>query len=144
MSDGRATWKELASVVGLSPPAVRDRVRRLESEGVIREYVARVSPEAAGLPILAYVLLTASDPSYHEAILKWARDASRVQECHVVAGESDYLLKVRAEDMPELDRYLRADVRARPGVIRSQTLMVLHTTKETTGLPLRDAAGITS
>ncbi|MDX1394302.1 MAG: Lrp/AsnC family transcriptional regulator [Gemmatimonadota bacterium] len=133
---GRSTWRELGELVGLSAPAVAERVRRLEADGCILGYEARVSPEAVGLPIVALVFLAAEAPSYHDDILRWAREAPGVQECHVVAGDFDYVFKIHARNTRELDDYLRTKVRAIPGVSRSRTTIVLTTVKDSRRLPL--------
>src|SRR6059058_5997341 len=93
-TNGRATWAELAGVLGLSAPAAADRVRRLEERGVITGYAALVNPEAVGLGLTAFVAATLERPTHRDAFLQRIQELPEVQECYHIAGEADYLLKV--------------------------------------------------
>jgi Lrp/AsnC family leucine-responsive transcriptional regulator len=135
MRDGRATWTELASLIDLSAPSTAERVRKLEATGLIEGYTACVNPRALGYSLLAFVALSAADPAHHEEILHWINNAGEVQECHIVAGEHDYLLKVRCRDAEHLERFLREQIRSLAGV-RTTTTVVLLTTKETAAVPV--------
>ena len=140
MRDGRSTWAELAQLLGLSAPAAADRVRRLEERGVIRGYSAVVDPEAVGLGVTAFVTVTLEGPEHRAGFLGWVDDAPEVQECHHVAGEGDYLMKVRCATMRDLERVVSDGVKGLAGVARTRTMVVLSTRKETTVLPLRPAS----
>src|SRR4051794_24025968 len=94
MSHGRASWAELAQQLGLSAPAVAERVHRLEERGVIRGYAALVDPEAVGSSLSAFVAVTLERPSDRAAFLALVQRLPEIQECHHVAGDDDYLLKV--------------------------------------------------
>jgi Lrp/AsnC family leucine-responsive transcriptional regulator len=101
-ANGRLTMKALAERVGLSSPAMIERVRRLEDRGVIAGYRAIVPPAALGRSIAAYI--TASVESRHvDAFLASLRDDLSVVECHRVAGAAAYLLKVQVADMAALE-----------------------------------------
>lgn len=136
MAEGRITWTELAARVGLSAPSAAERVRKLEEAGFIEGYAALVNPVALGNTTLAFVALSVTDPAYHESVLRWVRNTDEVQECHIIAGEHDYLLKVRCRDPEQLERFLREDVRSLPGVSGTRTTVTLSTPKETTRIPL--------
>lgn len=136
-SDGRVTWADLAGEVGLSPPSVAERVRKLEESGVIRGYAARVDPAAVGAGTLAFVAVTASGPEPYRRIGEWAERSPEIQECHAITGENDYLLKVRCRDTADLGRFLREELRAIDGVARTVSTVVLETLKETPTVPLR-------
>jgi Lrp/AsnC family leucine-responsive transcriptional regulator len=71
--------------------------------------------------------------------MKWARSTPEVQEFHIIAGEYDYLLKIRCRDSGHLERLLRKDVRAVAGVLRTNSTIVMATKKETSAVPLKDA-----
>lgn len=136
MGHGRATWAELAEGLGLSGPATADRVRRLEERGVIRGYAALVAPEAIGLPLTAFIAVTLERPRDRVVFLERVRALPEVQECHHVAGEDDYLLKVRCAGPRDLDRVISDELKDAPGVVRTRTAIVLTTEKDTIALPL--------
>ena len=136
MRQGRTTWAEIAVMLGLSSPAAGDRVRRLEERGVIRGYVALVDPEALGCDWIALVAVTLERPEHREPFLLKVRALPEVQECYRVAGDDDYILKVRCRNAQDLDRVVSDELRSLAGVSRTRSTIVLATEKETTALPL--------
>lgn len=128
--DGRATWATLAGLVGLTPPSVAERVRRLEAAGVIRGYHARLDPARLGVSVLAFTAVSVSTPWDHARFIAWAAGSDPVEECHTVAGEFDYLLKIRCRDPEDLEAFLRTQVRSIEGVVRTSTSIALLTAKE--------------
>lgn len=135
---GRESWTRLAELLGVTGPAAAERVRRLEERGVIRGYAALLDPEAVGASLMAFVAVTLRRPKHRRAFLKRVAALTEVQECHHVAGDDDYLLKVRCSDTGHLDRVLSEELKGVPGVLRTRTTIVLGTVKETTVLPLPD------
>ena len=133
---GRESWTRLAELLGVTGPAAADRVRRLEERGVIRGYAALLDPEAVGARLTAFVAVTLEHPKHRRAFLKRVDALAEVQECHHVAGDDDYLLKVRCSGTAHLDHVLSEELKGVPGVLRTRTTIVLGTTKETTVLPL--------
>ena len=141
MLEGRSTWSELARLLGLSAPAAADRVRRLEERGVIRGYSAVVDPEAVGLGVTAFVAVTLERPEHRDGFLGWVDGAPEVQECHHVAGEGDYLLKVRCAAVRDLEAIVSEEIKGLHGVTSTRTTVVLSTRKETPVLPLPPPSG---
>lgn len=139
MEHGRTTWADLAATVGLSPPSTAERVRKLEDRGVIRGYRTHVDPDSLGFPLLAFVSVSSADPDGHEALLSWAAETAEVQECHIVAGDYDYLLKVRCRGTRHLERLLRKGVRSLPGVAKTHSTVVLATHEESASFPVPEA-----
>lgn len=134
--NARTTQADIAKVVGLAPSAVLERLRKLETKGAIREYVAAVDPHAANRALLAFVAVRTSEfgpeqPSAH-ALAK----IPEVLEVHHVAGEDCYFLKVRAKDAEHLGLLLREQIAATPGVTSTRTTIVLETVKETARIPI--------
>jgi Lrp/AsnC family transcriptional regulator, leucine-responsive regulatory protein len=123
--DGRATFAEIGQLVGLSPSTVHDRVRRLERTGAIRGYRAEVNPETLGLFVTALVSATPLDPKQPDDLPdRVRREFPEVEDCHSVAGDENYILKVRTRtpaDLEDLLRRLRdkAEVRTRTTVVLS-------------------------
>jgi Lrp/AsnC family leucine-responsive transcriptional regulator len=138
---GRESWTRLGEMLGVTGPAAAERVRRLEERGVIRGYAALIDPTAVGASLTAFVAITLRRPKHRRAFLKRVAALAEVQECHHVAGDDDYLLKVRCSDTGHLDRVLSEELKGVPGVLRTRTTIVLGTVKETTVLPLPDEDG---
>ncbi len=141
MREGRSTWSELARLLGLSAPAAADRVRRLEERGVIRGYSAVVDPEAVGLGVTAFVAVTLERPEHRAGFLGWVDGAPEVQECHHVAGDCDFLLKVRCAAVRDLEAIVSEEIKGLHGVTSTRTTVVLSTRKETPVLPLPPPPG---
>jgi Lrp/AsnC family leucine-responsive transcriptional regulator len=138
--DARVTWADLGDALGLSAPAAAERVRKLQDAGTIRGFAARLDPDAAGFPLLAFVAVTLARQSARAGFLKAVREHHLIQECHPVAGDDDFLLKIRCRTMAELDALLSVELKGRLGIARTRTTIVLGTAKETTRLPVSTAA----
>ncbi len=104
-ADPRLTTAELGRRVGMSSPAVAERLRRLEERGVIRGYHLELDPAALGLPIAAYVRVR-PDPGQLPRVAELARAIPEVVECHRVTGEDCFFLKVHLPAIDQLDRLL--------------------------------------
>jgi Lrp/AsnC family leucine-responsive transcriptional regulator len=139
-ADGRVTWAELASELGLSPAAAAERVRRLERQGVIRGYAAIVEPAALGLGLTALVGVTLARHRGRPVFLRRIQQLAEIQECHHVTGDYDYLLKVRCADTLALERLINDQLKDEAGVAETRTLIVLSTAKETSSLPMPSAS----
>lgn len=137
--DGREAWARIGERVGLTGPAVAERVRRLEQQGVVRGYAALLAPERVGFPLTAFVSVTLETPHHRRAFLARLASLPEVQECHHVTGDDDYLLKVRCRGPADLDRLLTAQLKGGPGVVRTRTLVVLRSEKESVGFPPLEA-----
>ncbi len=133
--DARATQQYLAKKVGLSQPSVADRIRKLEETGVITRYVARVDARKLGQDVTAFIGVGIEHPKYFDAFAKRVLALPEVQECHRVAGNDSYLLKVRAANTAALDGLLVERLRTIPGVTRTQTTIVLTSIKEDSYVP---------
>lgn len=136
MDQGRTTWAELGAILGLSPPAAADRVRRLEERGIIKGYSALVEPETVGNQVSAFIGVTLELPKHRVGFLERIKEMPEIQECHHVAGEGDYLLKVRASSIKNLEKIVSDDLKGLPGVVKTHTSIILSTLKETPVLPL--------
>ncbi len=101
----RLTLSELGRRVGMSSPAVAERIRRLEESGVIRGYRLELDPAALGLPLAAYVRVR-PNPGQLSRIAELARSIPEVVECHRVTGEDCFILKVYLPAIDQLDRLL--------------------------------------
>lgn len=129
-ADARMTQQEIAKRVGLSQPSVADRIRKLEEAKVILGYVARVDATRLGKDITAFVGVGIEHPKYFEGFGRKVLALPEVLECHRVAGQDSYLLKIRTENTATLDRLLVEVLRTIPGVTRTHTTIVLSSAKE--------------
>ena len=125
-ANGRASYAELARAVGLSSPAVHDRVGKLEASGVITGYSAVVDPRSVGLDVTALVGVIESDKVDDAGVEEALRQMSEIQDCWRVAGTEDYVVKVRVADMAALESAINSMNRIR-GVARTRTTVVLST-----------------
>ncbi len=139
MIDGRATWAELAAELGLSAPAAAERVRKLEERKIIRGYAAIVDPAQTGYELTAFVSVTLDRPQHRSKFTRALEKMPEVVECHHVAGDFDYLLKVRCRGTADLDGLLSNRIKELPGIARTRTTIVLGTLKESIVAPLASA-----
>jgi Lrp/AsnC family leucine-responsive transcriptional regulator len=138
--NARTTQSELARTVGLSQPAVAERIRKLEERGVITGYEARVDATKVGIDVAAFIGVGIEHPKFFEGFTKKVKDLDEVLECHRVAGEDSYLLKVKTRNTRSLDHLLVDVLRTIPGVTRTQTTIVLASIKEDTYVEAAPAA----
>jgi Lrp/AsnC family transcriptional regulator, leucine-responsive regulatory protein len=128
LADGRMSYTDLGRATGLSTSAVHQRVRRLEQRGVIRGYAAIVDPEAVGLALTAFISVKPFDPSAPDDVPERLSDVREIEACHSVAGEENYILKVRVGTPGELE-HLLTRIRSQAGV-STRTTVVLSTPYE--------------
>jgi len=133
---GRESWAALGETLGMTGPAAAERVRRLEERGVIRGYAAVLDPEAVGVALAAFVAVSLERPKDRTKFLALVASLPEIQECHHVAGDHDYLLKIRCRGTLDLERLLTHELKGLTGVARTRTTVVLSTVKETLVVPL--------
>jgi Lrp/AsnC family leucine-responsive transcriptional regulator len=129
--DDRLALAELSKRIGVAASTLNDRIKRLVSQGLISGFHARLSPEAFGLDLLAFILVGWSDPKTEPAFLKAINASAAVLECHHVTGVWNYLLKVRIKNTGELELFLSKVLKAVRGVERTETIIALSSAKET-------------
>jgi Lrp/AsnC family leucine-responsive transcriptional regulator len=126
LADARTSWADLARQVGLSPPAVQERVRKLERDGTVRGSSVRLDPARVGLGVSALVGLQQREGIDADDITRSLAEVPEIEDCWFVAGDETFLVKVRVRDLADLDRTLRV-LRHVPGVTRTRTTVVLDT-----------------
>jgi Lrp/AsnC family leucine-responsive transcriptional regulator len=129
-NNARTTQSELAAAVGLSQPAVAERMKKLEQDGVIIGYSAYVDARKLGKDITAFIGVAIGHPKFNKAFAKKILAIPEVLECHLVTGQDSYLLKVKTENTGKLDELISIKLRTIPGVTRTQTMIVLSSIKE--------------
>ncbi len=143
-SDGRISYVDLAERVGLSSTPCIERVKRLEKEGYIEGYYARLNPQLLNYKMLVFVEISLSypTPDAFQSFNKAVKELPYILECHLVSGDADYLLKARINDMSEYRALLGDMLLTLPGVKNSKSYIVMEEVRETLELPVGDRAEV--
>lgn len=128
--NGRATASEISKKVTLSVPAVAERIRKLEDAGIIEKYLIKINREKYNLRLMAFVLLGIDKSEHIKGFLDQVLAFPQVLECHHIAGEYDYLLKVVVEDTRQLEEFISNKLKKIKGVQHSNTIISMSTLKE--------------
>jgi Lrp/AsnC family leucine-responsive transcriptional regulator len=136
--DGRVSNTDLASKVGMPPTSLGDRLRRLQRNGYILGFSAKLNPQQLGFGLLVFieVLLDKTTPDIFDRFAQAVRNAPEVLECHMVGGGFDYLIKTRLADMATYRRFLGDVILALPGVKETRTYAVMEEVKNDGPLPI--------
>jgi Lrp/AsnC family leucine-responsive transcriptional regulator len=137
-TDGRRSYADLGSDLGMAGPSAHERVKKLEARGVISGYVAHVDPGAAGFGVTAFTWVTQAPGTIAADLTGDFATVPEIEECHHISGEADYLLKVRARDTRDLERVIRA-IQSTRHVFSTETDVVFSTGFEHRPLPLGPA-----
>lgn len=138
--NGRITNSKLAAEIGISPPAMLERVKRLEGSGLIQQYAALIDREKAGFGLVAIVIISVSlnQITSLKEVKRKLLALDEMQECFQLTGDVDFLLKVTVRDMPSYTRFINDKLTAIPGIQNIRTSFVLETLKSTTALRLEE------
>ncbi|PCI51268.1 MAG: ArsR family transcriptional regulator [Alphaproteobacteria bacterium] len=138
--DGRISNVKLAQTINLSPTPCLERVRRLEKDGYIKGYVALLDPELLGAALVSFieVSLDRTTISALETFRTEIRKMEEVQECHMVAGGFDYLIKVRTRDMIHYRKFLGEKLSSLSHISSTHTYMVMEEVKATSAIAIPD------
>jgi Lrp/AsnC family leucine-responsive transcriptional regulator len=101
--DARMPLRLIGKKVGLSAPAVSERMRKLEENGIIKGYHARIAPEAVGRSVSAFINLT-TDPQNYMAVKTLAAGMHQITSCHHISGDASFIMHIQVEDLPALAR----------------------------------------
>jgi Lrp/AsnC family leucine-responsive transcriptional regulator len=133
--NARSTYAELGTLVNLKPPAIHDRVKRLETKGFVRRYAAQLDAHRVGYELTAFVSAFCAPDLDYDGFTAAMQAFPEIIEIHSVAGDETYLLKVVTRSTAHLDDFLTRLKRV-PGVARTRTTIVLSTPFERGGLPV--------
>lgn len=139
--DATITNAELAKQVGLSASACLGRSKRLKEAGVIKQFVAILDEQKAGLEVVTYVFVTLSphDRETTESFLASIREIANVMECYNISGNYDYLLKIISSSINAYRNFVIDTLIDVPGVGKVETTVVLSSEKQSYQLPLADS-----
>ncbi len=133
--EGRTKRNELAERVGLSLPAVSERLKKLEESGIITGYHARINHHLLGKDITAFIIATVDSSKHFSSFLEHASTTPEVLECHAITGDGTHIIKVRTDNTAGLEKLL-AKIQSWQGVAKTTTSVVLSTSKETTQIKI--------
>lgn len=136
--DGRQSVTDLAAAVGLSPTPCARRLAKLEADGVIEGYSARIDQARIGFPvsIFIWVELDSQSKDAIDAFERAVRGFDRVMECHLMTGSRDILMRVVAADLADFDRFLEEKLMRLPGIRSTRSSFALRTMVRRTVLPV--------
>jgi Lrp/AsnC family leucine-responsive transcriptional regulator len=134
--DGRLSFAEIGAAVGMSGPSAHERVKKLEARGIITGYMAAVDPASVGLGVLAFMSVTQAPGTIADDLATDFAAIPEVEACHRIAGQGDYLLKIWASNIGDLERVVRI-VQGTRHVYRTETDVVFSTPFERRPLPIR-------
>lgn len=134
--NGKLSQAKIAGAVGLTTPSVNERIKKMERHGMIKGFVALLDHEKMGLPVTAYIDVALEHPRFEKSFLDDLEKLLAVQECHYLAGDFAYRLKVKAANPAALADFLQQRLLAIRGVNRARACLSLASKKESTLLPL--------
>jgi Lrp/AsnC family leucine-responsive transcriptional regulator len=134
--NGKLSQAKIAGAVGLTTPSVNERIKKMERHGMIKGFVALLDHEKMGLPLTAYVDVALEHPRFEKAFVDDLERLLAVQECHYLAGDFAYRLKVKASNPGSLADFIQHRLLTIRGVSRARTCLSLAAKKESTLLPL--------
>jgi len=133
--DGRTKRNEMADAVGLSIPAISERLHKLEEKKIIEGYYAKLNRKAFGYDIMAYILVMMESSKHYKSLISHVEKLPQIIECHSVLGEGSHLLKAISKNTEALEKLL-SEIQSWPGVTATKTTFVLSTLKETTEIDI--------
>ncbi|MBU2445233.1 MAG: Lrp/AsnC family transcriptional regulator [Bacteroidetes bacterium] len=134
--NARVKRNTIAEKVGLTIPAVSERLKKLEERGLIKQYAAILDSKTAGYDVLAFIFVFMESSKYYESFAKKAEGEDEILECHSITGEGSHLLKVVTHNTSSLEKIL-SKIQAWPGVTGTKTNVVLTTLKEIQTVKMR-------
>jgi len=128
--NARLSASEIAAEVGLSVPAAAERIKKLTDSGLIKNFAAILKAKKLGYDITAFIVVDCTSSDLYEHVVQKSLLDKNILECHSITGEGSHLLKIRARNSDDLEKLL-GQIQSWSGVIRTRTMFVLSTFKET-------------
>ena len=135
--NARSSISEISAKVNLSIPATSDRIRKIETAGIITQYTAIVNPSALNMKLTAMMFISLEKPHFSEHFVAFVNTQDEILECHYLAGDFDYLIKIVTESTETLERLLTR-IKSLSGVQKTQTIVTLCTVKNNHSVIPRD------
>lgn len=128
INNSRCNASEISDIVGLSVSAVIERIKKLETSGIIKKYTVILDNAILGKDVSALIMVSLDHPKYNEGFIKAMTENEYISECHYLAGDFDYQLKISTFNTKRLERLLN-DIKSIPGVSKTKTMIILSTLK---------------
>lgn len=125
---GRDSASHIATEIGMSVPAVSERIHKLEESGIISGYEAIVDPKKVGLDVSALITIVSESSTHFEAVVEKANDTQEVVQCFTTTGSGSHVLIINTENSQSLEMLLK-DIQSWPGVLRTETQLILSSYK---------------
>ena len=126
--NARITASEIGAQINLSVPAVSERLKKLESSGIIQQYTAILDPRHLKKELTAIMFISLDRPKFTDRFVEYVQGEEEILECHYLAGDFDYALKIVTENTASLERLLNR-IKSVQGVQKTRTVVVLSTVK---------------
>jgi len=133
--NARMSASEIASEVRLSVPAVTERIKKLVDLEYIKDFVAILQAKNLGYDVTAFIIVDCTPSDLYRHVVQKSTMNKNILECHSITGEGSHLLKIRARNSEDLEKLL-GQIQSWSGVVRTHTMFVLSTFKETTEIDL--------
>lgn len=122
--NARVTISDLSNDIGMSMPAISERLKKLEASGVIEQYCAILNPQLLNKQLMALMFVSLENPRFSDSFAEFVKEETEIQECYYIAGDFDYSLKIITETTLSLERLLNR-IKTQPGVQKTKTTVVL-------------------
>ena len=136
-SNSRIKRNVIAETIGLSIPSVTDRLKRLESDGIIESYITKLNHKKLGNDITAFIIVLSESSKHYKEFLQQVKLTHEILECHSITGDGSHMLKIRTTDTSSLEKLL-SKIQSWKGVRATRTSIVLTTIKEGFLLDIKD------
>lgn len=127
-NNSRITASEIGEEIKLSIPAVSERLKKLETSGIIQQYTTIINPRLLKKDLTAFMFISLERPNYTEKFVDFVKGEPEILECHYLAGDFDYLLKILTENTYTLESLLNK-IKNVPGIRKTKTIITLSTVK---------------
>ena len=130
IENARESASNIADSVGMSVPAVTERIKKLQDSGVIRGYNVDINKQKLGMDVAAFITIISESSAYFEDVVAQANNSQNVVNCYTTTGTGSHILLVEVENTASLEKLLR-DIQSWPGVKRTETQLILSSYKST-------------
>ena len=133
IQNARESASNIAELIGMSVPAVTERIKKLQDSGVIKGYSVDIDKQKLGMDVSAFITIISESSAYFEDVVKQADDNMNVIGCYTTTGTGSHILHIEVENTVALEKILR-DIQSWPGVKRTETQLILSSYKNTKSL----------
>jgi Lrp/AsnC family leucine-responsive transcriptional regulator len=133
IQNARESASNIAELIGMSVPAVTERIKKLQDSGIIKGYSVEIDKQKLGMDVSAFITIISESSAYFEDVVKQADDNMNVISCYTTTGTGSHILHIEVENTVALEKILR-DIQSWPGVKRTETQLILSSYKNNKSL----------